>query len=70
MKAETSIENCEECNGTGKITYDRPEPWTCRDSPPSLEEVTEDCDECNGLGTIEEIIDAPYSVSLLNSLTN
>ena len=55
MKAETYTEQCEQgeqCNGSGKITYDKPEPWICRDSPPSLEEVTEECDECGGLGEI------------------
>lgn len=55
MKVEATVENCEECSGTGKISYERPEPWLCRDSPPSLEEVTEDCEECGGLGTVQII---------------
>ena len=55
MKVEATVENCEECSGTGKISYERPEPWICRDSPPSLEEVTGDCDECGGSGTVQVI---------------
>ena len=52
MKVETYTEQCQECDGSGTITYDKPEPWICRDSPPSLEEVTEDCEECGGLGFV------------------
>jgi DnaJ-class molecular chaperone len=52
MKVETYTKQCQECDGSGTITYDRPESWISRDSPPSLEEVTEDCDECGGLGEI------------------
>tara|TARA_R100001510_G_scaffold51478_1_gene51325 strand:- start:225 stop:419 length:195 start_codon:yes stop_codon:yes gene_type:complete len=55
MKVYASIEKCDECGGSGKISYDKPEPWICRDSPPSLEEVTEDCLECGALGTVQVI---------------
>ena len=43
-------DKCPECDGDGTITYDKPEPWVCRDTPPSLEEVTEECEECGGSG--------------------
>jgi len=46
MKYHT--EKCTECGGTGTITYEKPEPWVCRDSPPSIEEIVEECDECGG----------------------
>ena len=52
MKVETYTEQCQECDGSGTIKYDKPEPWICRDSLPSLEEVTEECDECGGLGFV------------------
>tara|TARA_R110002012_G_scaffold61065_4_gene160045 strand:- start:1149 stop:1730 length:582 start_codon:yes stop_codon:yes gene_type:complete len=69
MKVEATVENCEECSGTGKISYERPEPWLCRDSPPSLEEVTEDCEECGGLGTVQ-IINLDSEEKMLTTITD
>ena len=43
---------CPECDGTGKQTRERPEPWVSRDTPPSLEEYKVQCDNCHGLGEI------------------
>lgn len=52
MKVETYTEQCNKCDGSGTIKYDKPESWISRDSPPSLEEVTENCDECGGMGFV------------------
>lgn len=52
LKFSTLNKECLQCNGSGTITFDKPESWISRDSPPSLEEVTEDCDECGGLGFV------------------
>jgi hypothetical protein len=70
MKVEATVENCEECSGTGKISYERPEPWICRDSPPSLEEVTGDCDECGGSGTVQVINLDSESGDMLTTITD
>lgn len=69
MKVKATVENCEECSGTGKISYERPEPWISRDSPPSLEEVTEDCNECGGLGTVQ-VINLNSEEKMLTTITD
>lgn len=69
MKVEATVENCEECSGTGKISYEQPEPWISRDSPPSLEEVTEDCGECGGLGTVQ-VINLNSEEKMLTTITD
>ena len=44
---------CPECLGDGTLTYERPEPWVSRDTPPSLEEYTRECWACHGSGETE-----------------
>lgn len=53
MKYPTEIVACPECLGDGTLTYERPEPWVSRDTPPSLEEYTRECWACGGSGEVE-----------------
>lgn len=52
-KYPTEIVACPECLGDGTLTYERPEPWVSRDTPPSLEEYTRECWACHGSGETE-----------------
>ena len=54
-KYPTEKVHCPECLGDGTLTYERPEPWVSRDSPPSLEEYTKECWACHGSGETDEV---------------
>jgi len=53
MRYHTETVACPECLGDGTLTYERPEPWVSRDTPPSLEEYTKECWACGGSGETE-----------------
>ena len=51
--SQTETIACPECLGDGTLTYERPEPWVSRDTPPSLEEYKDTCWNCKGSGEVE-----------------
>ena len=53
MRYRTETVACPECLGDGTLTYERPEPWVARDTPPSLEEYSRECWACHGTGEAE-----------------
>lgn len=53
MTSPTKWVACPECDGTGKLTFERPEPWISRDTPPSMEEYEDECWNCHASGEVE-----------------
>ena len=54
MRYHTEPIACPECMGDGTLTYERPEPWVARDTPPSMEEYSKTCWNCHGSGEVDD----------------